>query len=53
MLIEEEMTCKECEKLKSKLKMMEISFELINDNRNKLIKDLTETELRLEKELKK
>ncbi len=47
------MTCKECEKLKSKLKMMEISFELINDNRNKLIKDLTETELRLEKELKK
>ncbi len=47
------MTCKECEKLKSKLKMMEISFELINDDRNKLIKDLTETELRLEKELKK
>jgi len=47
------MTCKDCEKLALKLKMMEISFELINDDRNKLIKDLAETELRLEKELEK
>lgn len=33
--------------------MMEISFELINDNRNKLIKDLAETEIKLERLIKK
>jgi len=33
-----------CEKLKSKLKMMEISFEQINNSRNDLIKQLAEQE---------
>lgn len=33
--------------------MMEISFELINDNRNKLIKELAETEIKLERLIKK
>lgn len=43
------MSCKECEKLKTKLKMMEISFEQINNSRNDLIKQLTECEEVLEK----
>lgn len=43
------MTCQECEKLKTKLKMMEISFEQINNSRNDLIKQLTECEEALEK----
>lgn len=34
-----------CEKLKSKLKMMEISFEQINNSRNDLINQLAEQEL--------
>jgi arsenate reductase-like glutaredoxin family protein len=38
-----------CEKLKSKLKMMEISFEQINNSRNDLIKQLGEQELLSEK----
>ncbi len=42
----------EVEKLKSKLKMMEISFELINKSRNDLIKQLTEQEIINEKLLK-
>ncbi len=36
--------CESCEKLKSKLKMMEISFEQINNSRNDLIKQLAEQE---------
>ncbi|GEM_PF-6486972 len=43
---------KEVEKLKSKLKMMEISFELINKSRNDLIKQLAEQEIINEKLLK-
>jgi len=42
----------EVEKLKSKLKMMEISFELINKSRNDLIKQLAEQELINEKLLR-
>jgi len=42
----------EIEKLKSKLKMMEISFELINKSRNDLIKQLAEQELINEKLLR-
>jgi len=42
----------EVEKLKSKLKMMEISFELVNKSRNDLIKQLTEQEIINEKLLK-
>lgn len=42
----------EIEKLKSKLKMMEISFDLINKSRNDLIKQLAEQELLNEKLLK-
>ena len=41
-----------CEKLKSKLKMMEISFEQINNSRNDLIKQLAEQEIINEKLLK-
>jgi len=41
--------CKNCKKLESKLKMMEISFELINNSRNDLIKQLAEQELLNEK----
>jgi len=41
--------CENCEKLESKLKMMEISFELINNSRNDLIKQLAEQELLNEK----
>ena len=37
--------CKSCEKLKSKLKMMEISFEQINNSRNDLIKQLADSEM--------
>lgn len=43
-----------CKKLKSKLKMMEISFEQINNSRNDLIKQLTDQELlneRLQRDL--
>lgn len=40
------------EKLAIKLRMMEIAFELINNDRNRLIKELAETEVRLEKLLK-
>lgn len=40
--------CKDCEKLKMKLKMMEISFELINNDRNRLIRQLAECEMELE-----
>ncbi len=40
---------KTIEKLKSKLKMMEISFEQINDSRNDLIKQLAEQEIVNEK----
>jgi len=43
------MTCKECKKLKSRLKMMEIAFEQINNSRNDLIRQLTECEEALEK----
>lgn len=43
------MACKNCEKLESKLKMMEIAFEQINNSRNDLIKQLAECELALEK----
>ena len=42
----------EVEKLRSKLKMMEISFEQINNSRNDLIKELSSAELTLE-DLKK
>jgi len=42
----------EIEKLKSKLKMMEISFELINNSRNDLIKQLADQEIINEKLLK-
>ena len=42
----------EVEKLKSKLKMMEISFELINKSRNDLIKQLADQEIINEKLLK-
>ena len=42
-----------CEKLKSKLKMMEISFEQINNSRNDLIKQLGDQELLNEKLLLK
>lgn len=41
------------EKLKSKLKMMEISFEQINNSRNDLIKQLTEQERLNEKLVEK
>jgi len=41
--------CNNCKKLESKLKMMEISFELINNSRNDLIKQLAEQELLNEK----
>ncbi len=37
--------CKSCRKLESKLKMMEISFEQINNSRNDLIKQLAEKEI--------
>jgi len=40
------------QKLESKLKMMEISFEQINNSRNDLIKQLTDSEM-LNKRLKK
>ena len=40
-------------KTESKLKMMEISFEQINNSRNDLIKQLTEQELLNEKILQK
>jgi len=40
---------KTIEKLKSKLKMMEISFEQINNSRNDLIKQLAEQEALNEK----
>ena len=40
---------KTVEKLKSKLKMMEISFEQINNSRNDLIKQLAEQEVLNEK----
>jgi hypothetical protein len=43
------MACKNCKKLESKLKMMEIAFEQINNSRNDLIKQLSECELELEK----
>lgn len=43
----------EIDKLKSKLKMMEISFEQINNSRNNLIKQLGEQEILNEKLLKK
>lgn len=43
------MVCEDCKKTESKLKMMEIAFELINNDRTKLIKDLAECELELEK----
>lgn len=46
------MTCKECEKLKSRLKMMEIAFEQINNSRNDLIRQLCECEEALEHESK-
>ena len=38
-------------KLESKLKMTEISFEQINNSRNDLIKQLTECEVALEKRI--
>ena len=41
--------CENCAKLKSKLKMMEISFEQINNSRNDLIRQLAEQELLNEK----
>jgi len=41
--------CKNCAKLETKLKMMEISFEQINNSRNDLIKQLAEQELLNEK----
>jgi len=44
---------KTIEKLKTKLKMMEISFEQINNSRNDLIKQLTEQERLNEKLLEK
>ena len=40
-------------KTESKLKMMEISFEQINNSRNDMIKQLTEQELLNEKLLEK
>jgi len=40
-----ELECKECKKLRIKLKMMEISFEQINNSRNDMIKQLAEMEL--------
>jgi len=43
------MPCENCKKLESKLKMMEIAFEQINNSRNDLIKQLAECELELEK----
>jgi len=43
------MACENCKKLESKLKMMEIAFEQINNSRNDLIKQLSECELELEK----
>ncbi len=43
------MTCPNCEKLKIKLKMMEISFEQINNSRNDMIRQLAECEAALEK----
>ena len=43
------MKCENCEKLESKLKMMEIAFEQINNSRNDLIKQLAECEQALEK----
>jgi len=43
------MACKNCEKLESKLKMLEIAFEQINNSRNDLIKQLTECEIELGK----
>jgi len=41
-------TLKNVSKLESKLKMMEISFEQINNSRNDLIRQLTECEQELE-----
>ena len=41
----------EYEKLKIKLRMMEISFELINNDRNDLLRQLAECEERLEKKI--
>lgn len=45
MVGEETNECNNCKKLESKLKMMEISFEQINNSRNDLIKQLAEQEL--------
>jgi len=42
------MTCKNCKKLETKLKMMEIAFEQINNSRNDLIRQLTDCEQALE-----
>jgi len=41
----------ELAKTKSRLKMMEISFEQINNSRNDLIRQLTERELNIDKKL--
>jgi len=41
--------CPNCRKLESRLKMMEISFEQINNSRNDLIKQLAEQEIVNEK----
>jgi len=43
------MTCENCKKLESKLKMMEISFEQINNSRNDMIRQLAECEVELGK----
>ncbi len=45
--------CNDCKKLESKLKMMEISFEQINNSRNDLIKQLGEQEIINQKLLEK
>ncbi len=42
-------TVRQSNKFQLKLKSMEISFELINNDRNSLIKQLAECELELEK----
>jgi len=39
----------EIQKLKKKLKMMEIAFEMINNDRTRLMEQLAECELELEK----
>ena len=46
------MTCDDCKKTEMKLKMMEISFEQINNSRNDLLKQLANAETIIDRAIK-